>query len=94
MFVKYEKMQGWSYDLKFMAILTWCIKGISMLRFPSERLGEGCYCPAMLEFSDFISKQELMDIPLVGGSFTWSSNQGLPSWSWIDIFLVSQDWEA
>jgi hypothetical protein len=62
--------------------------------FPSERLGEACYCPAMLKFSDFISKQELMDNPLVGGSFTWSSNQDLPSWSRIDIFLVSQDWEA
>jgi hypothetical protein len=34
-----------------------------------------------------------MDIPLMGGSFTWSSNKDPPSWSRIDIFLVSSDWE-
>jgi hypothetical protein len=26
----------------------------NVTRFPSERLGEACYCLAMLEFSDFI----------------------------------------
>jgi hypothetical protein len=42
----------------------------NVTRFPSERLGEACYCLAMLEFFYFISEQGLMDIPLVGGSFT------------------------
>lgn len=50
-----------------------------MLRFPSERLGEARYCPTMLEFSNFISEQGFMYIPLVDGSFTCSSNQDLPS---------------
>jgi hypothetical protein len=31
---------------------------------------------AVLEFSDFISAQGLMDILFVGDSFTWSSNRG------------------
>jgi hypothetical protein len=66
----------------------------NVTHFPSERLGLAHYCPTMLEFFNFISKQGLMDIPLVGGSFTWSSNRDLPSWSRIDRYLVSLDWEA
>lgn len=44
-----------------------------------------------MEFSNFISKQGLMDLPLAQGSFTWSNNS---SWSRLDRFLVSLDWEA
>jgi hypothetical protein len=32
-----------------------------------------------------------MDIPLVGGKFTWSNNN--KCWSRIDRFLFSSDWE-
>jgi hypothetical protein len=35
-----------------------------------------------------------MDIPLVGGNFTWSNSQDHPSWSRIDMFLLSPNWEA
>jgi hypothetical protein len=35
-----------------------------------------------------------MDILSVGGSFTWSSIRDLPSWSRIDKFLVSPNWES
>jgi hypothetical protein len=35
--------------------------------FPSERSEEGCYCSAMMEFSDFIFEHDLMDLPLAGG---------------------------
>jgi hypothetical protein len=45
----------------------------------------------MMEFSDFIFEQDLMDLPLAGGPFTWSNNQ---SWSRLDRFLVSPDWEV
>jgi hypothetical protein len=50
--------------------LPYCIEGdFNVTRFPSERSGEARICPAMLEFSDFISKPGLMDIPLVGMLF-------------------------
>jgi len=75
--------------------LPWCIGGdFDVSRFLSERLGEAHLCPAMVEFSDFIFDLGLMAIPLVGGNFTWSNNRDLPSWSSIDKFLVSLDWEA
>ena len=31
-----------------------------------------------------------MDIPIVGGSFTWSNRC---TWSKIDLFLLSEEWE-
>jgi exonuclease III len=34
-----------------------------------------------------------VDIPLQGGNFTWSSNQASRSWSRIDMFLFSPEWE-
>lgn len=35
-----------------------------------------------------------MDISLVGVSFMWSNKSDVPSWSKIDRFLVSPEWEA
>jgi hypothetical protein len=35
-----------------------------------------------------------MDLPLAGGSFTWSNNLENPFWSRLDRFLVSPDWEV
>jgi hypothetical protein len=35
-----------------------------------------------------------MDLPLAGGTFTWSNNQENPSWSRLDRFLVSSNWEV
>jgi hypothetical protein len=45
----------------------------------------------MREFLDFIFERGLMDLPLSGGLLTWSNSR---SWSRIDHFLVSPDWEA
>jgi hypothetical protein len=74
--------------------LPWCIGGdFNVTPFPSERLGEFRLCSTMRDF-DFISDQGLMDLPLAGGSFTWSLSQNPPVWSRIDCFLVSLDWEA
>lgn len=73
----------------------WCIGGdFNIICFPSER-SNGLYSSiTMLEFSEFIFEQDLMDIPLVGGIFTWSNNRDPPAWSRIDKFLLSLDWEA
>ncbi|KAF5461269.1 hypothetical protein F2P56_017384, partial [Juglans regia] len=45
----------------------------------------------MEEFSEFIFDLDLMDLPLVGGDYTWSNGR---VWSKLDRFLVSPAWEA
>ena len=44
-------------------------------------------------FSEFIEDLNLIDLPLEGGSYTWSSGSDQPSMSRIDRVLVSHDWQ-
>jgi hypothetical protein len=37
--------------------------------------------------------QNLVDLPLEDGQFTWSNNQEDQRWSRIDRFIVSPEWE-
>jgi hypothetical protein len=72
--------------------MPWCIGGdFNVTRFPCDRSGEARFCPAMMEFSDFISEHGILNLPFARGSFTSSNST---SWSRIDRFLVSPDWEA
>ncbi|KAG6637440.1 hypothetical protein CIPAW_11G178800, partial [Carya illinoinensis] len=56
--------------------LPMCIGGdFNIIRFPSERSGDSRLRPAMTEFSDFIFDLNMVDLPLMGGRFTWSNSQ-------------------
>ena len=44
-------------------------------------------------FSDFISEKGLIDLPLEGGTFTWSNSREVESKARLDRFLFSADWE-
>ncbi|KAG6634181.1 hypothetical protein CIPAW_12G101400 [Carya illinoinensis] len=71
--------------------LPWCIGGdFNTTRFPCERVGDSLITRAMSEF-DLISELQLVDLPMVGGDFTWSN--GI-AWSRLHRFLVSASWEA
>ena len=48
--------------------------------------------PSMQEFSDFIFDMGLLDLPLEGGSITWSNSRS-QSQSWLDRFLFSPSLE-
>ncbi|KAG6652145.1 hypothetical protein CIPAW_06G163400 [Carya illinoinensis] len=72
--------------------LPMCIGGdFNITRFPSERSGDSRLRPAMTEFSDCIFDLNMVDLPLMGGRFTWSNSQ---MWSRLDRFLISPDWEC
>ncbi|KAL4196827.1 hypothetical protein AMTRI_Chr04g248190 [Amborella trichopoda] len=47
----------------------------------------------MNAFFDFISRNELIDIPLQGSRFMWSSHSPQPTLSKLDRFLISIKWE-
>jgi endonuclease/exonuclease/phosphatase family metal-dependent hydrolase len=54
-----------------------------VVQFPSERSSVSGYSATM---------EELVDLPLEGGQFTWSNNQENQTWSRIDRFLISPEW--
>ena len=73
--------------------MPWCLGGdFNVVRFPAERVGFANFSTSMHDFSDFISSNGLIDIPLIGGNFTWSNNREISSMSRIDRFLYSADW--
>ena len=58
----------------------WCMGGdFNVVRFPSEHAGSTIFTTAMCEFSDFISEQGLLDIPIEGANFTWSNYREVES---------------
>ncbi|XP_065630572.1 uncharacterized protein LOC136067974 [Quercus suber] len=72
----------------------WCVGGdFNVVRFPSERFGSANFTSAMHRFSAFILELSLIDLPLVGGNFTWSNSREVVSSSRLDRFLLSADWE-
>ncbi|KAL7168962.1 hypothetical protein ACSBR2_034064 [Camellia fascicularis] len=69
----------------------WCVGGyFNVVRWPSEKAGNARSSGAMRAFCSFIDDLQLVDLPIQGGSFTWSNGRSL---SRIDRFLVTMGWE-
>ncbi|XP_059623114.1 uncharacterized protein LOC132266277 [Cornus florida] len=74
--------------------LPWCVVGdFNVVRSPSERSIGGQWTPAMMQFSEFIDGHELIDLPLEGATFTWSSGREVPTLSRLDRFLIYGKWK-
>jgi hypothetical protein len=71
--------------------MPWCIgRDFIVTLFHSERSGGARMRCAATDFAEFTMDQRLMDLPLVGGVSMWSNSM---SWSRLDQFLVSPEWE-
>ena len=72
----------------------WCVGGnFNIILSQGERSRQGRVTSAMRRFAQVIDELELVDLPLQGGSFTWSG--GLYNQVWaarLDRFLVSPSW--
>ena len=79
------------YGLNSWWSVSWCVGDFNVVRFLSEHLGFNSFIAAMQKFSNFISEQGLIDLPLQGGAFTWSNSQEVASKARLDRFLFSVD---
>jgi hypothetical protein len=69
----------------------WCIgRDFNVTLFLDERSRSAVHRPAVVDFADFVAEQGLMNLPMAGGVSTWSNSL---SWSRLDRFLVSPEWE-
>ncbi|KAL4194048.1 hypothetical protein AMTRI_Chr05g57320 [Amborella trichopoda] len=75
--------------------LVWCLgDDFNITRWSHESNLNTNVSQGKLDFSAFISRQELLDIPIQGQAFTWSNHSAQPSLVKLDRFLLSLDWEV
>lgn len=72
----------------------WVIGGnFNEVRFTPERTSGGDSTTGMTRFNKFISKHQLIDLPLLGATYTWTNNQSQSIRSRIDRIIISPAWE-
>ncbi|KAK8662064.1 hypothetical protein V6N13_091652 [Hibiscus sabdariffa] len=63
----------------------------NVVRYGDEKIGMSLCKGAIYEFSSFINELTLLDLPLIGGRFTWSNFREVPAFSRLDRFLISPE---
>ncbi|XP_058758239.1 uncharacterized protein LOC131631463 [Vicia villosa] len=88
--VLWNSLQNWRIKN---GLEEWCIVGdFNEVSCREERIGEGSHHNnrGMAEFCGFIDSMVLVDIPCVGGKFTWFKDSG-KAMSRLDRFLISRN---
>ncbi|KAK1309278.1 hypothetical protein QJS10_CPA09g00767 [Acorus calamus] len=66
----------------------------NVLRRAEERNRGGEVSPAMVQFSDWIEEEGLIDLPISNHAYTWSNMREEPSLARLDRILVDDEWES
>ncbi|GMI83861.1 hypothetical protein HRI_002055400 [Hibiscus trionum] len=56
-----------------------------------EKIGMVCNYKTMDIFRNFVNEAQLVDLPMHGGSFTWSSNREIPTFVRLDRFFICEE---
>ncbi|XVF67225.1 hypothetical protein PTKIN_Ptkin10aG0103200 [Pterospermum kingtungense] len=76
------------YSIINASSIPWCLAGdFNVVRTVEEKIRMTLNQVAMDKFSDFIEGCSLVDLPLVGCTFTWCSNRSPPTFCHLDHFL-------
>ncbi|KAK8568683.1 hypothetical protein V6N12_007227 [Hibiscus sabdariffa] len=95
--IEAENAIFFSKILEFLANyrLPWCVYGdFNYYLYLDETFGRPTNISAMEAFRSFIQESHLVDLPLKGGSFTWSNLRDPPTLVCLDGFLLSIDFLA
>lgn len=65
----------------------------SLICSAAERSNANVNLRLMGQFSGLIQDLEMIDYPLVGGKFTWSSDREFPTHTRIDRVRVTKEWD-
>ncbi|XP_026450966.1 uncharacterized protein LOC113351131 [Papaver somniferum] len=81
-------------DIRTIIYEPWCVGGDwNVILCQAERNRAGGNKRNIKNFRNFLDSQNLLDIPMGGGRFTWKNSQNSPLLQRLDRFFMSMEWE-
>ncbi|XVE88638.1 hypothetical protein DITRI_Ditri19aG0085600 [Diplodiscus trichospermus] len=85
-----ERLRFWEELTQILGNINvhWCQGDFNVVRCVEKKLGVSYNQVAMQQFSEFIDNLRLVDLPLLGGRYTWCNNRSEPTFCKFDRFLL------